>query len=542
MLRTDVLVIGGGIAGATAALTAAAQGASVLVLSKTPLKDTNTAWAQGGIAVALHADDSVDLHLADTLTVGAGLTNRDVAQAVLSKGKDALQRLQQVGAAFDLAGDGALELGREGGHTTGRVVHARGDSTGVEIQEALIRALAADERISVREGVFVRDLLTDDDGRCVGAVARVQETELAVEARAVILASGGLGQVFRETTNPIGASGDGVALAFRCGAALADLEFVQFHPTTLYIAGAARFLISEVVRGAGARLLDRHGHSFMQGQHPLADLAPRDVVSRAILDRMVETEDTHVYLDLSTVTGDPRTMFPSIARICSAFDIDLTVDPIPVRPGAHYSIGGAVTDLHGRTSVPGLFAAGEVAATHLHGANRLASNSLLEGAVLGHTAGEAAATEALAQDRVRLPQRVEQPPPPQNAPRILLDDLLYSLKSLMWRNVGLQRDATGLDDAMHRIGYWQRYLEKAQLAAHDTRAAEMANMLTASAVIAAAAAARTESRGTHYRTDFTERDDDTWCRHVVVQRSDDGAIATKTGPLLPPSDVALSPE
>jgi len=308
---------------------------------------------------------------------------------------------------------------------------------------------------------------------------------------------------------------------------------VQFHPTTLYIAGASRFLISEVVRGAGAVLRDRNGDRFMPAAHPMAELAPRDVVSRAILDRMVATNDTHVYLDLATVKGDPHTMFPSIARICSTFDLDLAKDPIPVRPGAHYFVGGAVTDAHGRTSVPGLFAVGEAAASGLHGANRLASNSLLEGAVIGKKTG-ALAAESAKKRGPGLPRRGAGPGIANDPPRLLHDDLLYSLKSLMWRQVGLSREARGLADASQRIGFWHHYLVRAPLG--DRRSCELANMLTVSALVAEAAMARTESRGTHFRSDFPQRDDARFCRRIFLQRGADGSIRSTLGDSHSPTD------
>jgi L-aspartate oxidase len=534
LLRTDVLVIGAGIAGACTALHAADAGAQVLVLAKDDLEATNTAWAQGGIAVVTRPEDDLATHVADTLSVGAGIADPDVARTIVGAAAGAVEWLERLGARFDRAATpGApLELSREGGHTHARVVHANGDATGREIQRALAAALRAHPRITVRPHVFVRDVVLAS-GRCVGAIALQDGLDLAVEAGAVVVASGGTGQIYRETTNPPGASGDGQALCFRAGARLADCEFVQFHPTTLYIAGASRFLISEVVRGAGAVLRDRHGERFMANAHPMQELAPRDVVSRAILDRMVATNDTHVYLDLTAVKGDPRTLFPSIARICSTFDLDLAKDPIPVRPGAHYFVGGAVTDAAGRTSVPGLFAVGEAAASGLHGANRLASNSLLEGAVVGRTAGIAAAADA-AGHHPGLPRRGDGPALANDPPRLLHDDLLYSLKSLMWRQVGLRRTAAGLGDARARIGFWHHYLVKAPLP--DRTRCELANMLTVAALVAEAALARGESRGTHFRDDHPTRDDAAFCRRIFLQRGTDGAIRTELGPLTPPTD------
>ncbi len=531
LLRTDVLVIGGGIAGASAALHAADAGSEVLLLTKNPFHESNTAWAQGGIAAPQRADDSLELHVADTLRVGAGLSDPTIVRTVVEGARDALTWLQLLGATFDRDGQ-QLALSREGGHTRHRVVHAGGDGTGAEIQRTVAAAIEGHPRVTLRSPAFVRDLIVHD-GRCVGAVVIVDGEALAVEANAVVMATGGAGQIYRETTNPTGASGDGHALCFRAGARLADCEFVQFHPTTLYIAGAARFLISEVVRGAGAVLRDRDGVAFMQGAHPMADLAPRDVTSRCILDRMVATDDTHVYLDLRGVDGDPQLRFPSIAKICSSFDIDIRTDPIPVRPGAHYFVGGVVTDAHGRTTVPGLFAVGEVSATGLHGANRLASNSLLEGAVLGRNTGLAAA--ACSRERAAgLPRQASVEPASTNPPRLQHEDLLYSLKSLMWRQVGLRRTFDGLADARQRIAFWHHYLLRAAQA--DRRVYELSNMLTVAALVTEGACLRAESRGTHFRDDRPQRDDAAFCRRIFLQRAPDGQIQSELGARFAPTD------
>ncbi|MEY4675245.1 MAG: L-aspartate oxidase [Planctomycetota bacterium] len=526
LLRTDVLVVGGGVAGAAAALHAAAQGAEVLVLSKSPLEETNTSWAQGGIAVSLLPGDSTELHTQDTLAVGAGLADESVVRAITSGAKGALQWLESLGTSFDRA-EGQLALSREGAHSIARVVHSNGDATGAEMQRALKAAMLQTPNVTLRTNAFVRDLMVVD-GNCVGAVVTIDGVELAVEAGAVVMASGGCGQIYRETTNPTGASGDGHALCFRAGAQLADMEFVQFHPTTLYIAGAARSLISEVVRGAGAHLIDRNGTRFMPALHPMAELAPRDVVSRAILDQMVATGDTNVYLDLRPVSGDAHKRFPSISRICSGFDIDIARDPIPVRPGAHYFVGGVVTDEHARTSVQRLYAVGEVASTGLHGANRLASNSLLEGAVMGARAGAHAATTSRSRGD-GLPRSMPGPELAENPPRIIQDDLLYSLKSLMWRQVGLKRDAAGLEDARSRIGFWHHYLMRSPLT--DRRAWELANMLTVAALVTESSLRREESRGTHFRNDHTTRDDRNWRRRILLQRTQEGTIGVALGPL-----------
>ena len=314
------------------------------------------------------------------------------------------------------------------------------------------------------------------------------------------------------------------------------MEFVQFHPTTLYIAGASRFLISEVLRGAGGVLLDRDGERFMVGEHPSAELAPRDVVSRAILNRMVETGDTHVYLDLSGIDGNPHELFPTISRICSSFDIDVATDPVPVRPGAHYLLGGIVTDTSGQSSIPGLLAAGESASTGFHGANRLPSNSLLDGAVLGRAAGVTAA--AMCVDGRPLPRTTTELTSVENPPRIQFNDMLYSLKSLMWRQVGLQRSEKGLREAKDRIGFWNHYLTRSGV--QSPRACELANMLLVSALVAHAAIERKESRGTHFRIDHPERDDAAWCRHLIMKLDENGTIQVEVQPAFAPTDHATA--
>ncbi|MFT5290495.1 MAG: L-aspartate oxidase [Planctomycetota bacterium] len=502
LFRFDVLVVGSGAAGSAAALAAAASGAEVALLTKETPQETNTLYAQGGVAAVLGADDSVASHVQDTLDVGCGLSNREVVEAVIGAGRASIKRLLQWGAKLDREPDGSLTLSREGGHSHPRIVHAHGDSTGREIQATVVRALEEHPRITLFPKVFALDLLQDQDGTVIGLLASDERgRSLVFSGGRTILATGGSGQLYRETTNPSIATGDGVAMGFRAGAVVRDLEFFQFHPTLLYIAGAARVLISEIVRGHGGLLRDRDGVRFMPEAHPKAELAPRDVVSRAVFRRMVETRDTNVYLDLSQLDGDPHKLFPGIAKVCHFFGIDIAKDPVPVRPGAHYQVGGLEVDIDGRTTLRGLSAVGECASTGLHGANRMGSNSLLEGLVLGTRAGERAAQDAtdrgLSDFEVR-PPRVLAPAP--GGIQVNISDVVYSLKSLMWRQMGVERDATSMRDALDKISLWTRAVEA--LAPSNPRTWELLNMLLMSQLATIGALAREESRGVHWRSDF----------------------------------------
>jgi L-aspartate oxidase len=520
LYRFDVVVIGGGCAGSTAALAAAEQGASVALITKARLEESNTLYAKGGMAAVLAPQDSYALHIDETLQVGCGLSEREAVEAVVRGGPAAVERLIQLGTQFDRTKEGELALSREGGHTQRRIVHAHGDATGLEIQRALTEAVSGHPNIATFPDHFAIDLLSASDGaapprRVLGVLTRSERGELVgFGASQTILASGGAGQIYRETTNPAIATGDGVALGVRAGAIARDLEFFQFHPTCLYIAGAARVLISEVVRGAGGVLCDRDGVRFMPQFHPDADLAPRDVVSRAVFARMVETADTNVYLDLSGVDGDPHTLFPAISRVCRVFGIDIAKDPIPVRPGAHYMIGGLRADLDGRTNVPNLWAVGEVACSGLHGANRMGSNSLLEGVVLGLRAGTVAAREMNGVDLTSLRNTftANKAKPPAGL-RLNITDLTYSLKSLMWRQMGVVRELSGLEDALEKLSFWAHAVRN--LAEADTHVWELVNMLTVARLATLGALAREESRGVHYREDFPEARDE-WCAHTLI--------------------------
>ncbi len=537
MFRCDVLVVGSGVAGLAAALSAADAGAHVMVLCKGQLSETNTRYAQGGMAAAIGEGDRPEFHAGDTINVGGGLSETDVVEAICNAGSDAVDWLLRHGMRMDRNPSGGIALSREGGHNIPRILHSDGTATGLEIQRVLGLSTRSHERIDIYEHATVVDLLKDAEGRVGGAAALMSRTALDpaqpvfFEAESVVLATGGGGQIFRETTNPDLATGDGLAMALRAGAELQDLEFVQFHPTILYLAGAARFLISEVTRGAGARLIDRDGHAFMADQHPAAELAPRDVVSRAIFRRIIETGDTHVYLDLSSVHDADR-RFSSLARIGREFGIDIAREPIPVRPAVHYFIGGVAADLDGRTNVEGLWAAGECASTGFHGANRMGSNSLLEGVVQGRLTGiAAAASEPRPHRRFLLPRPVSAAS--SSGAELSLADMTYSLKSLMWRQAGIERDRQGLEDALSRLERWEAYL--ADLGPFTRQGVEVVNMVQVAHLIALSAAYRTESRGAHFRSDFPAPDG-AWQCHSRV-RWQEGGLCLGTAPVASPSAV-----
>ncbi len=535
-LFTDVLVIGAGIAGVRAALEVSPD-QRVLLVTKGSFQQSSSAWAQGGIAGVLAPEDRFENHIEDTHAAGAGLCDREVVEAVVREAPAAINDLVRFGTCFDLE-DGRLALTREGGHSHARIVHALGDATGFEVMRALVEAAKQRPNVTLWERRFTIDLLTHER-RCVGAlVNRPRRGKISVWAKQTVLASGGTGMIYRETTNPAVTTGDGMAAAYRAGVELRDMEFMQFHPTVLYLAGSSRSLISEAVRGEGAYLRDKNGVRFMFQDLPDADralcaateeegqrflrgdpsarrppeLSPRDVVARAIVRCMERTQHPSVYLDLSHL--DPERVmqrFPGIARACRNFGLDITRDPIPVRPGAHYTVGGVTTDLEGRTTLPGLWAAGEVTSSGLHGANRLASNSLLEGLVFGAAAGRGAARAAAA-----MPDHFVVPPVSSRAANhgdeIDVTDVTNSLRSLMVRKMGIIRDRAGLLEAERTVAFWGRYALGREF---DTPAGwELQNLLTVARLMIGAALARTESRGTHYRSDHPDRDD-RWRRHLV---------------------------
>ena len=464
--HTDVLIIGAGVAGLRAA-NAVDPRLSVLVVTKDEMELSNSSWAQGGIAGVMDPEDRFENHIADTLTAGGALCDPRVVELVVREAPERIGELMHWGTAFDEHG-GALILGREGGHSHHRIVHALGDATGREVMRAMIERTRQLDNVRVWSRCFTLDLLTDDQVCCGALVEDQRRGSMLVWAKQTILATGGAGQLYRESTNPSVATGDGHALAFRAGAELRDMEFLQFHPTVLYIAGSSRNLITEAIRGEGGRLIDRHGHRFMPDYDPRGELAPRDVVSQAIESQMERTRHACVYLDLSHLDATfVRRRFPGIAAMCAKFGLDITKDRIPVRPGAHYMIGGVIVDGEGRTSVPGLWAAGEVTSTGLHGANRLASNSLLEGLVYGAHAGRGAGEAAGPASRLSPALPLENPAARQPDEPLDLADIRNSLKSLLWRTAGVRREKAGL--ARRRGNCRQLVPLRARTAVHRLR-------------------------------------------------------------------------
>lgn len=501
--RADVVVIGSGVAGLSAALRARELGLHVLVVTKAAVADGNTRWAQGGVAVVLDGErdegDTVEKHTADTLTAGAGLCDEDAVRSIVGGGPAAVTELRHNGAVFD-HGSSGLSRAREGGHSAFRVIHAGGDATGAEVERALV-AQAGERRIPVLEHHIAVDVLRTAAGEVAGVTVLDRNgVPGVVRASAVVLASGGFGQLYQATSNPEIATGDGLALALRAGAAVADIEFVQFHPTVLYTPGARGRcpLVTEAVRGEGATLVDGAGASVMAGVHPLGDLAPRDVVAAAITRRQALAPggiDDHVFLDATGIPGFAK-RFPTVHAACAVLGIDPAVDAIPVTPAAHFACGGVVATVDGRSTVRGLYAAGEVARTGLHGANRLASNSLLEGLVVGQRTAEAVAADLAAgllpdPSRGRIPERTVAPTAERDA-----------LQRVMSRYAAIGRDADGLAAAGSVLDL---SIKDSPLWTHS--AVEDAALTVVAQALLAAAERRTESRGCHVRTDFPERDE-----------------------------------
>jgi L-aspartate oxidase len=511
MEEVGFLVIGGGIAGLSAAVRLAAVD-TVLVVTKEELAESNTAYAQGGIAVAMGGGEDVAEHLEDTVNAGDGLVNREAAAVLVEQGPRRVEELLAWGTEFDratAAEGGELLRTREGAHSRSRILHANGDATGREIAVSLLRHARETKGITLMEFTTTVDLITEViDGvkTVVGAVLLDREGKLHnVYARAVLIASGGAGQVYSDTTNPAVATGDGIAMAYRAGAALSDMEFYQFHPTAFAKEGAPRFLLSEALRGEGAWLRNAKGDCFMHKYHEMLELAPRDVVARAITREAI---DGPVYLDMRHVTRDMKARFPGISKFLEGYGLELAKDLIPVRPAAHYLMGGIKTDVDGRTSLPGLFAAGEAACTGVHGANRLASNSLLEGLVFGALAAEAMVQE----EGIREKGEVALAEPLVELDAAMVEAWIVEVRKIMWEDAGLLRDANGLKRAEMRLDALVRGIPRG----YSRRAVEARSLFTVAFVIVASALGREESRGAHYRNDFPQRD--AVAKHSVMEK------------------------
>ncbi|MGW8883254.1 L-aspartate oxidase [Streptomyces sp. NPDC055749] len=527
-IDADVVVVGSGVAGLTTALRCAAAGLATVVVTKARLDDGSTRWAQGGIAAALGEGDTPEQHLADTLVAGAGLCDETAVRTLVTEGPDAVRRLIDTGALFDKTESGDIALTREGGHHRRRIAHAGGDATGAEISRALVEAVRS-AALHTIENALVLDLLTDAEGRTAGVTLHVMgegqhDGVGAVRAPAVVLATGGMGQVFSATTNPSVSTGDGVALALRAGAEVSDLEFVQFHPTVLFLGADSEGqqpLVSEAVRGEGAHLVDASGTRFMLGQHELAELAPRDIVAKAITRRMHEHGTEHMYLDARHFGAEMwEHRFPTILAACRAHGIDPVTEPVPVAPAAHYASGGIRTDLGGRTTVPGLYACGEVACTGVHGANRLASNSLLEGLVFAERIAD-----GIVRDRPERTEAVE--PVGGSTSPLLVPESRAAIQRIMTRGAGVIRSAASLAtaaqelDALHRTAADDADAAEPKVAVPGVDAWEATNLLLVSRVLVAAAREREETRGCHWREDRPDRDDEHWRRHLVVRIAPD---------------------
>ncbi|WP_333652898.1 L-aspartate oxidase [Dissulfurispira sp.] len=508
-IDTDFLVIGSGVAGLRAAIELARHG-RVTVVTKDIPTESSTEYAQGGVAVALSDEDEVGIHFEDTIKAGDGLCRENAVKVLVEEGPARILELIEWGAEFDKEGT-KLSFTIEAAHSRRRILHAHGDSTGKELERVLINKVKTFKNIQRLQFCTSIDLIVEDE-RCLGVYALKDGDIIAVHAKATLLATGGAGQVFSRTTNPAVATGDGMAIAYRAGAILEDMEFVQFHPTVLFAPAAPQFLLSEAMRGEGAILRNIFKEPFMKNYHPDAELAPRDVVSRAIISEMVRTNSSNVYLDLTHRDSEfVKKRFPRIYSTCLQYDLNITRELIPVSPAAHYMMGGVRTDLNGATNIDGLYAAGEVACTGVHGANRLASNSLLEGLVYGYRAGVAAAQQGGQGPKVKGQERKTSD---ISAPDFDLEEVRTSLRRLMWEKVGIIRCGVSLNEAMEKLSEWKHILE---MDFNTRRGLELKNMLTVGFLITGTALERKGSVGAHYRSDFKERGEN-WQRHISVRR------------------------
>ncbi|MFC5653360.1 L-aspartate oxidase [Paenibacillus solisilvae] len=512
VIEKDVIVIGAGIAGLFTAIKASATN-EVLMITKKSLLDSNTRYAQGGIAAVISEDDSPDYHRQDTLIAGAGLCSNEAVDVLVHEGTNGVQDLVKMGTKFDQE-NGEFALTKEGAHSQRRILHANGDATGFEIVRALSVKAKENPQIEVWDDHFVIDLITDNV-ECIGALVQKPDGQrVYVRGKATILCSGGTGQLYRYTTNPEVATGDGIAMAYRAGAYIQDMEFVQFHPTSLCYPGAPRFLISEAVRGEGAILRNIRGERFMEKYHEQLELAPRDIVARAIVSEMEATRSTFVYIDVTHESADMvKHRFPNIYEYCLKYGLDLTTDWIPVAPAAHYMMGGVKTDLHGETNLARLFACGECSSTGVHGANRLASNSLSEAIVFGRRIVERInELEPITSDSTApIIESMERSGPPMQA----VVEKRLKLQKIMVRYAGLRRDGQGLNKGLEEL---KRQLPIFHSVLTKREEFEFANLLTCAMLTSQAALLREESRGAHYREDFPDRDDLVWRKHSVLHR------------------------